>query len=283
MMTAGYEPMADRLVRSCERLGVAVAVFEVSSVHRSISYKGSEDLAFTKANFIHFVLERYRRPVLYIDADCFLARFPAKIPTLIEEKTDFAIYNWLADESNVAYLPIDVHRDPGSGARRSESHFYRFSHSLDYHAPSQLFCSGAAQFHNNTSAARQLLRLWYSVVAAAPRSADDHCLDFAFNNYAGEIAGLKHFWWDRSYARYPWWISTPPVVNHPDIPALEDRFERLDGLDGKLRFYPERALRRAAVGPFPRNCVIDTQRKVLLRLKGTTELELERIECELWL
>jgi len=283
MMTAGYASLAERLLQSCEKLGVAAAVFEVATVHRSISCKGTEELACTKANFIHFLLDRYSLPVLYIDVDCYLAQFPNRIPALIGKGVDFAIYNWLTDEANTAYLPIGIEADSAGGPRRARSHVYRYSHSVDFYAPAQLMCSGAAQFYNDTGAARELLRRWHTVVAAAPRSADDQCLDFAFNNFAAEIPGLACFWWDRAYVRYPWWIDTRPVIDHPDIPSFGEGFEPIDGLEGRQRYYLQRAQAHPARGAFPRDCLIDTQRKILLRLRQGQFVPAGSVQGELWL
>src|SRR5688572_17413831 len=70
MFTASYAEKAERLAASCERFGLQYAIHEVQVIHRSIYILGADDLAYTKANFIHHLLVTHGKPVLYLDADC---------------------------------------------------------------------------------------------------------------------------------------------------------------------------------------------------------------------
>src|SRR5690242_5422255 len=70
MFTAAYQPQAERLAASCTRYGLSYVLHEVAAVHRSISSGGTDDPAYTNANFIHSLLTKHRKPVLFLDADC---------------------------------------------------------------------------------------------------------------------------------------------------------------------------------------------------------------------
>src|SRR4051812_21299190 len=86
MFTSSYRDKALRLATSCERLGLAYEIHEVSTVHRSISARGSSDAHYTKPNFIRNLLQRHRKPILYIDADCEILSQPVLIDDLIRSR-----------------------------------------------------------------------------------------------------------------------------------------------------------------------------------------------------
>jgi hypothetical protein len=69
MFTPDYRHRAQRLAASLDSFGLAYALFEVPTVHRSISAKGEGDLTVSKPRFIRFALEQFAKPVLYVDAD----------------------------------------------------------------------------------------------------------------------------------------------------------------------------------------------------------------------
>jgi len=278
MMTPSHSYYGERLSESCRRHSLPLALFEVPVVHRSISVKGSDDLRFTKPNFIRFVLRRYRCPVLYVDVDCVIAQRPAYIDALRAADKDFAIFNWLAEVHTEAYVPADVTRWDTLAKVATVTRFYRFSHSIDHLSDTQLLCSGAVQWYNTTSAALRLLDAWQSVIERSPRSADDKCLDYAFNNaspstqplsraqWVKDAQPLRAAWLPKPYARYAWWIYEEPVIDHPDIPSSGHGFVPLVELDGKPRIH-ESALRQNAVHyVFPKECLIDTESRTVLRL-----------------
>jgi hypothetical protein len=279
MVTADYAGKADRLAASCDRLQLAYAIYRVPTVHRSISHRGSADAAFTKANFIHFLLGEHRRPILYVDADCVFAARPELIDTLVAAGTDFAIYNWLADEHTDAFVPVPVNTAGGAARKR----FFRFSHSIDYIDPGQLICSGAVQLYGDTERARALLARWQQSVAAFAQSSDDECLDFTFNNLGPEAQGLRVRWLPKAYARYCWWIYEQPVIDHPDMPNAQNRFQPIADPGGRLRFYPERAQLRAAPPRLPRDCIVDTELRLICRPVGKELQPVARTELDFWL
>jgi hypothetical protein len=65
MFTASHKAAAERLVASLRSFSLPHAIFEVPTVHRSISHKGSDDLAYTKSE-LHLACDsicRTARPV----------------------------------------------------------------------------------------------------------------------------------------------------------------------------------------------------------------------------
>ena len=279
MMTESHAGFGARLSASCRAHSLPLALYEVPTVHRSISVKGSEDLRYTKARFIRFLLDRFERPVLYLDVDCVVAQRPALVDDLIAAQVDFAIFNWLAEDHTEAYVRTDVTFPDGSISR---DRFYRFSHSIDSKSETQLLCSGAVQWWNRTAPARQLLDLWQGVIERSPRSADDKSLDYAHNNFPAG-APLRAAWLPKCYARYGWWIYEQPVIDHPEIPAPASGFVPLDELDGKRRIYTQ-ALRQDEVAyVFPKDCLIDTRTRTLLRQSSQGWRPVGPFSTPLWL
>jgi len=247
LFTASYRLKAERLAASLEQLGLAYALFEAPQIHRSISGHGSDDIAFAKPRFIGRVLERFGKPVLYVDADVVFRRSPTLIATLCADHIDFAIYNWLADGENDAWIPADA------------SGLWKFYFAMDALSDSQLAASGAVQFWNNTQAAHALLAAWEAALSGFPGVQDDHCLDFAFN-HAG--AGLRHHWLPKEYVRYAFWPYADPVIDHPDFPAPQaGQFAALGmtRVDASKITMPVRKQH-----PFPRDALIDTAKNLLL-------------------
>ncbi len=282
MMTPSHARFGARLAESCYRHSLPLALFEVPTVHRSISLQGSDDLRYTKANFVHFLLTRYGRPVLYVDVDCVIAQPPVHIREILFAQNDFAIFNWLTETHTEAYVPADLSRWEVFARADRPGRFYRFSHSIDVSTDSQLLCSGAVQWYNTTTAAALLLENWQAAIERAPRSADDKCLDFAFNNFP-EQTPLKAAWLDKHYARYAWWIYAQPVIDHPQMPFSGEGFVPLVELDGKPRIH-QKALRPHSVSHvFPKDCLIDTETRTLMRLRDGAWHTVARFTTPLWL
>src|SRR6185295_18542001 len=91
MFTSDYAEKASRLAASCDNFGLQYEMHEVPKIHRSISTRGSDDLAYTKANFVHFALARHKKPVLYLDADCEIVSSLTLIAELVQSACNFAI------------------------------------------------------------------------------------------------------------------------------------------------------------------------------------------------
>jgi hypothetical protein len=279
MFTGSYWEKAKRLAISCEKFRLPYALYEVPAVHRSISSRGTPEPNFTKANFIHRMLSQYRKPVLYVDADCEFLAEPELLEGMAKAGCDFAIYNWLADEHTDAFAPVEVNIGEGPTKKR----FYAYSHSVEYFATNQLFCSGPVQFYGNSDAARMLLAEWHRTILAFPGTADDACLDFAFNNLGPRAETLRAGWLPKSYARYPWWIYVNPVIKHADMPNLENEFVPITDPAGRMRFYPERTEKRNEVRLFPRDCIIDTQERLVCRMIGNQLVAYSRTDLNFWL
>lgn len=281
MMTPGYGRFGERLAASCRMHALPLAMFEVPVVHRSISAAGVDDLRYTKANFIHFLLSRYKRPVLYVDVDCEIVQQPVLMTDLLNRQVDFAIFNWFAEEHTEAYVPAEIGADGSPG--RACGRFYRFSHSIDVMSRTQLFCSGAVQWYNDSDAARYLLRAWQTVIERAPGRPDDKCLDLAFNNHPPQAPKLETAWLAKRYARYAWWIYERPVIDHREFPSSGEGFLPLEEVDGKPRFHVHSLEEGRVSHVFPKDCLIDLHTRALLKFHGGAWRAAGSVTIPLWL
>ncbi len=283
MMTPSHASFGARLSDSCRAHALPLALFEVPTVHHSISVKGGDDPRYTKSQFIRFLLDRFERPVLYLDVDCVVTQYPALIDELMSARVDFAIFNWLAEEHTEAYVRTEMTVPDGSASRVMRDRFYRFSHSIDSICDTQLLCSGAVQWWNRTAPAVTLLAQWQRVIERCPGSADDKCLDHAFNNYPSGAAHLRAAWLPKGYARYAWWIYERPFIDHPEFPASINGFVPLDELDGKRRIYTQSLKQHEVAYVFPKDCLIDTQTRTLLRPSAQGWRPVAAFSTPLWL
>ena len=276
MFTRNIENLAKRLKTSLERVGLNFVLYEVPTIHSSISAKGTSDIAFCKPNFIHFVHTEFHLPVLYVDADMIFRDSPQKIFQIARGNVDFASYNWLADAATDAYVPAAVVIDGIS----SKDRYYRFSHSVDLYDSTQLLASGATQYYSPD--AEPLLRGWLDAISRFPQAADDEVLDYTFNLVV-QKERIRTHWWTKDYCRYAWWINVQPIIDHPQNPGRASPVP-FRSLAGRERFKPDTIQRRTPQGAFPRDCLIDTRKKRLLRLdplRGV--IEIGRFTDELWI
>jgi hypothetical protein len=285
MFTASYSQKANRLIASCENLGLPYVVHEVPTVHRSISIRGTDDLSYTKANFIRHQLEAHKKPILYVDADCEFVSQPVLIDQLVKSDCDFAIHNGFASERTERFVPIELSLTPDEPPVRNR--FYRFAGGERWYSKAQLVCSGAVQFYANSLSARALLLRWHGTIAAfTPGRADDSCLDFTFNNLSRRSWLswlLKVHWLPKGYARYPMWIYAKPIINHPDWPS-PSYFNSLKGEDpkGRKRFYPSLMEPRDPFSRFPPDCIIDTEQQVVCKLVDGQLVPIEPLDQSFW-
>lgn len=272
MYTADVNGLAERLLASLRALSLPHLLYEVPSVHRSISLRGSDDPAYTKSSLIRHALATLGHPVLYVDADVVFRAAPVRIDALCRAGTEFAIYNWLADECTDCYKPVVVAGFP-------PGRFYGYSHSIDVYAPEQLICSGATQFWSPAAASLSLLERWAAAIAEFPGCADDECLDFAYNN-SGTHPMPRAAWFDKAYARYAWWPHVAPVIDHPQFPSTATR-PRIAAGDGRERVYAQRGELRRAARAIPRDCIVDIVARRLLRprppVPGKASVDIEDI------
>ena len=282
-MTPSHARFGERLADSCLTHSLPLALYEVPLVHRSIDPRGSEDMRYTKPNFIRFLLDRYRCPVLYLDVDCVIAERPLRIDDLLAARVDFAIFNWLAEEHTEAYVRAENVRGEGLRPGTQFDRLYRFSHSIDWMCATQLLASGAVQWYASSPAAKELLMLWQSVIERSPRSADDKCLDFAFNHYPASGPALTAAWLDKAYARYAWWIYQRPVIDHPEFPSLGEGFEPLHALDGKPRINLAKVRQQHVRYMFPKECLLDVHARLIYRLEEGAWRVVGDLTAPLWL
>lgn len=260
MFTPDYADRAERLRSSCERFGLPYALFELPSVHRSVSPRGTADEALTKANFIHALLERYRRPLLYLDIDCLFCADPVLIDRLAAEGTDLAIFNWAAEPDNEAFVPVDV--ELRGEVRRDR--YFMFSHRIKRHAPEQLVASGCVQLHADSPGARRLLEDWQQAIRRFPGCADDQCLSFAFNNRDPGAPRLRARWLPREYARIASWITVKPVIDHPEHPVGAAAFKPMPDDEPQKWFYVERS--EPVEARYSESSIIDAREGLLYEL-----------------
>lgn len=273
---AALEKYAERLSRSCDKYDIPYSVYKVPMVHRSISENGSDDLEFTKANFIRLNLDRFeRQDVLYMDIDTFFVDRPDKLFDLRSQRCDLAVYNWLADKHNEAYVPVALNND------NVHSELFAFSHSIEFYSIEQLLCSGGVQYYGNTSRARFLLNRWQVVVAKNACSADDKSLDYAFNNYIFGKLTFNHIWLDKAYLRMAWWPHVKPVILHPGFPTRRSQ-SPTDNVVETRRFYPELCQRRDWEPWFARDRLIDTKSRVLVKIEKGKVIQSTPIEASFW-
>jgi len=273
MFTGSIRKLADRLKNSLEQIGLNFALFEVPSIHCSISRKGTNDITFSKPNFIRFVQSKYRMPVLYVDADVVFREMPYQVFQFAQERVDFAAYNWLADLLTDAYIPIPITIDGTLWKNR----FYKFSHSIDLYDPTQLFVSGCSQYYSPD--AEPLLRKWLEAIDACPDVADDELLSFAYN-FSINKNSIKVFWWTKDYSRYAWWITVRPIIDHPQIPAGIGETPRITG----NHFDPQHAQHRRSQSTFPRDCLIDVKEKCIIPFSQQTgSTIIERFDTDIYL
>jgi len=285
MFTAAYSDKAERLAASCERFSLPYVLHEVPAVHSSISHLGTDDLSYTKANFVRHLLATHRKPVLYLDADCEFVARPDLIDELVRSGCDFAIHNGCAEECTDRFDPVAVRLRADEPPIRNR--FYRCSGYLGFYSTSQLMCCGCVQFYANSFAARTLLSRWHRTIAAFPHRGDDPCLDFVFNNLTRRdwLSWLLRVQWlPKAYARISWWIYVRPVINHADRPSGDPRAntDLVEDSRGRKRFYPA-LMRRTDAHLFPWDCIIDTSQNMVCKLVDNELVAIEPTGLDFWL
>jgi hypothetical protein len=282
MFTPGekYFRYADRLAASCEKYRLPYCIYEVACVHTSISLRGTENLAYTKANFIAFNMEKFpTKNILYVDADVLFKDYPERLSEISSDKYDFAVYNWLSDKHNEAYMPI-VNSEGGEESISEK--YYALSRSIELYCPDQLLCSGGVQFYRNSSGVKSFLEYWQHVIAQNPTSADDECLDYAYNNLNSTGITLRAMWLDKPYLRMPWWPHVKPIILHPGMPVGGKRMT-LPDIGNRKRYYPERCCKKQDNLIFPRDYIIDVEEKILFRVDNSCIVDKHPIKEVFWI
>ena len=276
LFTPSYRQKAERMLASCRVMGLAAATCEVPAIHRSISEGGVDDPTLTKPAIIARAVERFDKPVLFVDADVVFRTPPERI-TALSAACDLAIYNWLADDWTDVWEPIEWQEDGKVWPRR----FWGYRSSVDYFDPSQLICSGLTQLWGATEASRALLEAWQTTIGEFPTASDDECLDLAFNNR--DNSSLRTAWLDKAHLRMPWWPHVRPVIDHPDPVTKTGRARQPVEFDHRKRFYPERAaLKLPPEGTIPRWAIIDAEKGRMLEWLDGQFVDAGPFEGQFW-
>jgi hypothetical protein len=282
MFTVGnpiYLKYAKRLAHSCERYELLYSIYQIPAVHKSLHPEGIDNPSFTKANFILYNMIRFPgKNILYLDIDMFFVDYPERIFQISSEDYDFAIYNWLSDEHNEAYMPVTSGIEVGN----RHSDFYYFSHSIDLYSSEQMLCSGGVQYYKNSAAARKLLEYWQTFVERYPDFADDEWLDYVYNNFILQSVDFKAYWLDKSYLRLPWWPHVKPAILHPGLPTVQRKCF-ITEVENRRRFYPEKCQRKSGAPFFPRDSIIDTRERKLIKIVNDQVVDSRPIDQEFWI
>jgi hypothetical protein len=209
---------------------------------------------------------------------------PELIDQLVRTSCDFAIYNWCADEYTDCFVPIELSLSADEPPIKNR--FYRVTGSTPWYSTTQMVCFGCTQFYRNSLAARVLLSRWHRTIVAFPGSVDDCCLDFFFNNLTRRSWLswlLKVHWLPKSYARYPWWIHTKPIIKHPDIPRSTSEFIPIEDPRGREEVYHSLMKQRNPVWLFPPGCIIDVDQHMVCKLVDGQLVPIEPTDQNFWL
>ena len=212
MFTIEYFEYAKRFEKSLVKFNLPHLIFKTPNVHSSISNKGKDNSIYTKSNLIKYAMEITSKSIIYIDCDCEIKDTPYLLINSFEN-IDFAVFNWLSGEGNQTYLPYT--------APELKSTYFKPGHSIEYLSKDQLICSGAVQYWKNDIKSKALLDFWQESIISNLGIADDHCLDYAYNNF--NKYHIEALWLPKSYARYAWWIFDQPVIDHPQIPSTSQQ------------------------------------------------------------
>jgi hypothetical protein len=105
------------------------------------------------------------------------------------------------------------------------------------------------------------------VIGDNPRSADDKCLDFAYNNDIDGCACLRSTWLDKSQLRQPWWPQVEPVVLHSPLPSASRARALVAESDTQKRVHLDRCAENRSALLFPADCAVDTTTGIVYRIE----------------
>jgi hypothetical protein len=268
MFTSNYANKALKLESSLNKFKMPYALYEIPSIHSSISHHGSASSPFNKSQFIMAMLDKYKLPILYLDVDCVIEQNPTLITQIIQKGRDFGIFNWLSRERNDAYGPV-------SWPDYDNNRFYTYTHGINLLDETQLRCSGAVQFWGNTQLAKNLLNKWNQTVAENPNTADDVSLDFAYNNNA-ERNLMRPFWLPKGYARYAFWIFDKPIINHPDMPDSGTQFQDIKLKEEEFIVDDSRILRKPEIFYISPNMFLDRLKNEIIEFQFGIPVTIKR-------
>lgn len=172
-----YKTLVYRLASRCKSLGLTFYYEEYETTD-------DRDGVVYKPMFIRKTIERFHKPVLYIDCDIYIHRFPSLIDAT-EHVYDFIAFNWYADT--------------------------RAKPVFDWHT---LQTNSNVLYFNHTQKALWLLNEWRDAMLQNPSESDDHLLGYCFMN---NKCNLNYYWFPVEYLYIPQWMKCKvnPVLSHP--------------------------------------------------------------------
>ena len=196
-----YPELAKKLTRSLNKFDLQSHIVNINR-----NFKTWEQGTHYKSNFILQSLLKFRKPVVWMDIDTEIWKFPE----LLFADHDFAIYNWIADKGH--HLTGKIPYDPKSKV---------------------LMCSGGVQKYSYTAPSIHLLINWINNLNEPnyKKKGDDPCLDITFNK--GNF-DLKVLWLPKTYNRMDkhsiFWskITKDSVVINHDYVAGKHRNNSLN-------------------------------------------------------
>lgn len=186
-----YKQLIENLKVRCAELRlpfdcVKISVPKVNGYQFGISYKPV---------FIEKMLRRWKRPVLYIDCDMYIHRYPHFI-TYTNKQYDFMAFNWNADTRVYAN---SIMKNP----------------DFDWHT---LTTSGGLLYFNYTPNAIKFIKTWQRKILLFSSKADDKLLDICFKEVNAK-RWLKYYWFPMEYFYIPQYFSMISlkniVISHP--------------------------------------------------------------------
>lgn len=212
-----YPQLVKRMRTQAKRHGFLFDAQELpanSSYQNAISYK---------ATFIKKMLEKWKKPVLYLDCDMCIHKPPVIFTT---NQYDFMAFNWNAD-ARVA----------------QEQNTLLFDWSV-------LETSGGIFYFNNTKNAMSLLHSWEDALTKHPTKADDRLLAITFVKTNAQ-QWLRYYWIPVEYFYVPqYYYNVIPnrqvVISHPYALTNEDKALTLAGTSCRVPKTYRRIVERKA-------------------------------------
>lgn len=174
-LTGKYPALAGLLRESCKRFSI---IFDIETVPSAGDFNANNN---RKPVFLLDALMTHRQPVVWLDADCEIKKYPSLFDSF---GGDFASYNWCADPQNTNGLPFNTNL---------------------------LRCSGGVLWFNYSAPAFELLVRWRDALAVHPEETDDDMLSEVFNS---NRVPAQTLWLPKSYNRHTFWQDVEPVINH---------------------------------------------------------------------
>jgi len=196
-----YKQLTDNLKTRCDKLCLPLDCIKINVPDTPNGYQIGISY---KPVFIEKMLRRWKRPVLYIDCDMLIHRYPHFID-YTDNQFDFMAFNWNADTR--------VH---------SNSFITTTRPNFDWHT---LTSSGGLFYFNYTANAIKFIKAWQRKMAMFSSKADDKLLDICFQETKAKL-WLKYYWFPMEYFYIPQYFSIIPlrkiVISHPYKLTQED-------------------------------------------------------------